>query len=451
MIKFNFESLKGNIYNEIEHDSRLKDIDWSEFFKKNFVLITHNGQFHADDVFCVALVYILYVISNHDTTPLDMNSFIDKHLIRESSLDVAIEKHDWILSEDVNVVVFDIVGGHYDHHCAKTQIPNMTKKDLDDTHINFDYLRKYCLNNIDLTGFASAFDLCSFGQLWQHIGRGFNHTFTNLPEPPKDYNDLSHMILLNHKLTDISVFSKVFKEYALPISLVDLNGPKNWNNPISRIISNCNREPSFFTGGFNEAISMAVSMLYGEINNVQNQCETLDDVYGKLNHSKPQLSDSEFDRKVRGGGSKLPYRSYHAEQLPSTKNGKFEQKDQACGAYVSEFLHGEKSYIVIPNGCDMNINLNTLEYIYVRNSDGKITNPLFIFNQNPSTRDGAYRIVCGSKIVLDKDYIDAVGIKYKFCHEAGFMITFETIEDAQKFIEWLDSTCNYVDRVNQFV
>ena len=101
---------------------------------------------------------------------------------------------------------------------------------------------------------------------------------------------------------------------------------------------------------------------------------------------------------------------------------------------------------MIPDGCDMNINLNTLEYIYVRNSDGRITNPLFIFNQNPAARDGAYRIVCGSKLVLDKNYIDAVGVKYKFCHEAGFMITFETVKDAQKFIDWLDSTCIAIDQ-----
>lgn len=404
MIKFDFQSFKGNVYKGIEHDSRLKDVDWSEFFKKNFVLITHNGQFHADDVFCVALVYILYVISNHDTAPLDMNSFIDKHLIREPSLDVVIEKHGWILSEDVNVIVFDIVGGHYDHHCAKTQIPNMTKMDLDESNINLDYLLKYCSCDMDLTGFASAFDLCSFGQLWQHIGRGFNHKFVNLPERSEDYKELYD------NLIDMSVFSRVFKEYALPISLVDLNGPKNWNSPINRIIANCNRDTEIFVGGFRGAFNMAVTMLVGEINNVQSQCETLDDVYGKLIHSE-------------------------------TKSG----------AYVSEFLHGEQSYIVIPDGYDMNINLNTLEYIYVRNSNGKITNPLFIFNQNPSARDGAYRIVCGSKIVLDKKYIDAVGIKYKFCHEAGFMITFETIEDAQNFIGWLDSTSTHIaEWINQY-
>lgn len=419
MIKFNFESLKGNIYNEIRHDSRLKDIDWSEFFKKDFVIITHNGQFHADDVFCVALMYILYTLSDQGTkNKLPLHTFIDKHIIRMSTIEAAFANVEWLQNSNKNLVVFDLAGGHYDHHCAKKDIPQISSNDFLDTHImprDFKQLYK----GEQFTDFYSRdyYNLCSFGQLWQHIGRGFNYEFANLPKQSEDYKELYH------KLFDMSVFSKVFKEYVLPISLVDLNGPKNWNSPISRIISNCNREPSFFTGGFNEAVSMAVSMLYGEINNVQNQCEILDDVYGKLNHSKPQ----------------------------PTKNVKLEEKDQVCGAYVSKFLHGERSYIVIPNGCDMNINLNTLEYIYVRNSDGKITNPLFIFNQNPSTRDGAYRIVCGSKIVLDKHYIDTFDIKYKFCHEAGFMITFETIEDAQKFIEWLDLTCDYVDRVNRFV
>ena len=408
MIKFDFQSLKGNIYKGIEHDSRLKDVDWSEFFNnEHFYIVTHNGQFHADDVFCVALIYILYALSDrdNDTFKLDIHNFIDCHLIREPSLDVAIKKHDYILSENANTVVFDIAGGHYDHHCPKTQIPNMTKQDLDETHINFDYLRKYCSSNMDLTGFASAFDLCSFGQLWQHIGRGFNHKFTNVPVEMEDYNDMQNMILLNYKLVDMSVFSRVFKEYALPISLVDLNGPKNWNSSISRIIANCNRDSEFFIGGFEKAVNMAVTMLVGEINNAQNQCHTLDDVYDKLIHS-----------------------------------------ENKSGAYVKEFLDGKQSYIVIPDGCDMNINLNTLEYIYVRNSDGRITNPLFIFNQNPAARDGAYRIVCGSKLVLDKNYIDAVGVKYKFCHEAGFMITFETVKDAQKFIDWLDSTCIAIDQ-----
>lgn len=447
MIKFNFKSLKGNIYNGIKHDSRLKDIDWSEFFKKDFVIITHNGQFHADDVFCVALMYILYTLSDQGTkNKLPLHMFIDKHVVRMSTIEAAFANVEWLQNSDKNLVVFDLAGGHYDHHCAKNDIPQISSNDFLDTHImprDFKQLYK----GEQFTDFYSRdyYNLCSFGQLWQHIGRGFNYEFTNLPEQSEDYKELYH------KLFDMSVFSKVFKEYVLPISLVDLNGPKNWNSPISRIISNCNREPSFFTGGFNEAISMAVSMLYGEINNVQNQCAILDDVYGKLNNPKSQLSDSEFDRKVKGGGSELPYKSYHVEQLPSNKNGKFNKNDQACGAYASEFLHGKQSYMVIPNGCDVNINLSSLEYIYVRNPDGKITNPLFIFNQNPSTRDGAYRIICGSRIVLDKHYIDKFSIKYKFCHEAGFMITFETIEDAQKFIEWLDSTCDYVDRVNQFV
>lgn len=435
MIKFNFESLKGDIYKGITHDSRLKDVDWSEFFKKDFVIITHNGQFHADDVFCVALMYILYTLSDQGVkNKLPLHMFIDKHLIRMSTIEATFTNVEWLKNSDKNIVVFDLAGGHYDHHCVKKDIPQISSNDFLDTHImprDFKQLYK----GEQFTDFYSRdyYNLCSFGQLWQHIGRGFNYEFTNLPEQSEDYKELYN------KLFDMSVFSKVFKEYVLPISLVDLNGPKNWNSPISRIISNCNREPSFFTGGFNEAVSMAVSMLYGEINNVQNQCEILDDVYGKLNNSKPQLSDNEFDQKVRGG-SELSFRSDHVEQLSSEPK-----------PYVSGFLHGEKSYIIIPNGCDMNINLNTLEYIYVRTSDGKTTNPLFIFNQNPSTRDGAYRIICGSRIVLDKHYIDATGIKYKFCHEAGFMITFETIEDAQKFIEWLDSTCNYVDRVNRFV
>lgn len=399
MIKFDFQSLKGNIYKGIEHDSRLRDVDWSEFFNNiNFYIVIHNGQFHADDVFCAALVYILYKLSDRDAeNKLDVYGFIDKYLIRESSLDVAIKKHSYILSKDTNIVVFDVAGGHYDHHCPKTQIPNMTRKDLDESNINLNYVRKYCSCDMDLTGFASVFDLCSFGQLWQHIGRGFNHKFVNLPEQMKDHNDLQRMILLRNKLTDISVFSKVFKEYALPISLVDLNGPKNWNNSMSRIIANCNHDTELFAGGFGEAVSLAVSVLFGEINNVQSQCEVLDDVYSKLTHSEIK-----------------------------------------SGAHVSEFLHGKESYIVIPDGCDTNINLNTLEYIYVRNSDGRITNPLFIFNQNPAARDGAYRIVFGPKMVLNKQYIDKIGIKYKFCHESGFMITFETIKDAQDFINCME-------------
>lgn len=392
MIKFDFQSLKGNIYEGIEHDARLRNVDWSEFFNNaHFYIVIHNGQFHADEVFCVALIYILYKLSDRDAeNKLDIYEFIDKYLIREPSLDIAIKKHGYILAKDTNTVVFDITGGHYDHHCPKTQIPNMTRKDLDESSINLNYVCKYCSSDNNLTGFASVFDLCSFGQLWQHIGRGFNHKFANLPEQSEDYKELYC------KLTDMSVFGKVFKEYALPISLVDLNGPKNWNNPISRIIANCNRDTELFAGGFGEAVSLAVSVLFGEINNIQSQCEALDDVYGRLVHSGTEW------------------------------------------VYVSEFLHGEQSYIVIPDGCDMNINLNTLEYIYVRNSDGRITNPLFIFNQNPAARDGAYRLVFGSKMVLNKQYIDKIGIKYKFCHESGFMITFETIKDAQDFINCME-------------
>jgi len=423
MIKFNFKSLKGDIYNGIKHDSRLKDIDWSEFFdNENFYIVTHNGQFHADDVFCVALVYILYVLSDRDTKTkckLPLHEFMDKYLIRESSLNVAIEKHGYILSENTNTIVFDITGGHYDHHCVKQDIPRMSFEDNKIKIADFKYLYKGEEFIHDYS--MDFYNLCSFGQLWQHIGKGFNYEFTNLPEQSEEYKELYH------KLFDMSVFSKVFKEYVLPISLVDLNGPKKWNSPISRIISNCNREPEeFFGGGFGKAVNIAVSMLFGEINNIQNQCKTLDDVYGKLNYSKPQLPDNEFDRKVKGGGSDLSFQSYRVDQLPSKPK---------LEPYVSDFLYGKHSYIVIPDGCDVNINLSTLEYIYVRNSDGKITNPLFIFNQNPSTRDGSYRIVFGSRMVLNKQCIDNIGVKYKFCHEAGFMITFETIKDAQDFIE----------------
>jgi uncharacterized UPF0160 family protein len=399
MIKFNFGSLKGDIYNQIKHDSRLKDVDWSKFFKKDFVIITHSGQFHADDVFCVALTYILYVLTdfrddfqfNIIKCKKNIYEFINDHVIRVPTIDDAFAKYGWLKKSDKNIVVFDIVGGHYDHHCVKKDIPQMTFDDLRKADIELNDFKHLYKNDKSLAAYdTDSYKLCSFGQLWQHIGRGFNYEFTNLPEKSENNE-------LYRKLIDLSVFSKIFKEYALPISLVDLNGPKNWNNPISRVIANCNRDSEFFefAGGFYEAVRMAVSMLYGEINNIQNQCEILDDVYGKLNHSGTEW------------------------------------------AYVSEFAYDKDklSYIVIPDGCDMNINLSTLEYIYVRNSDGKITNPLFIFNQNPSTRDGSYRIVFGSRMVLNKQCIDNIGVKYKFCHEAGFMITFETIKDAQDFIE----------------
>lgn len=158
-------------------------------------IVTHSGMFHADEVFSIALIYILRNATENKEVrcretlykPLTPERIL-KEVKRIPSLTPGNEEDERLYKE---CLVLDLRNGHYDHH-----------------HENIDDVPS-CVVDGKVT------KLATIAQIWNDIGHLFNVGLSN------------------------RVFQRIWESLILPISMQDQYGLK-YRNPISEIISNIN-------------------------------------------------------------------------------------------------------------------------------------------------------------------------------------------------------------------
>lgn len=195
----------------------------------NYVSVTHCGRFHSDDIFCTALDIILRY-PERDPILMDLNfikTIIPSFLKRMNEIDESVLK-----GMDIDqCLVYDLRGGHADHHDMSKLIYR------DEAIVNVDYKPCYA----------------SFGVMWNVLGIGniFNigTTYT------KDVKE------------------RLDKELVYNIDMIDNYGPKCpvADGTIPGLISNYNMYGSddLYNSGFVMAVKMAYDILYNAIAKAQ--------------------------------------------------------------------------------------------------------------------------------------------------------------------------------------
>ena len=366
-------------------DPRIKPMDWKKFLEAEYVYIgTHNGHFHPDEIFCVALIYLLkYLMAKthfgKSVLYPSLAEFVAHSVIRASAIDDLIE----LGIEKRPYIIVDVRGGHYDHHQSYQGLVD----------------RVYNSNNIiirhakrtppDLLMNESYKRLCSFGSLWYAVGKLFNIDLSDL-------NTEQKMCYINDTIEN-NVLRDIFDEIAFPVSLVDTNGPDLFECAYSKIIGDMNlTEENVYNDlpgkdqPFAKAVEIAYAILAGAIVSAQNKYISIAEAYKKCLFK--------------------------------------ENKD---------FIN----YLEIPEVSDpddeVKLGISTLNELIIPSKQGETARPYFLFNPNPSTRDGCCRLVMSKWGKLDVASITKHWSKYVFIHPDGFLITFSNKEDAEEFIEKL--------------
>lgn len=386
MIKINKEiMLNLTFIGTADRDGKIDGVNWEEFLKSKSVYIgVHNGRFHADDVFCVALLYLMkysyfrYVKHNNTQYP-SIVDFINHSVIRASTVADLIE----LGIKDRPYIICDVRGGHYDHH--------QVNQYYTDHVYNYDQLIRDLHSDHPKVLDDNYRRLCSFASLWIELGKIFKVDLSALSEEEKACYD-------EHKI-DLNVWSDIMEELCIPISLVDTNGPEKFNCTYNKIISDLNlteeniynelpgRDPNF-----TKAVEIAYAILTSAIISVQNKYSAIAEAYEK------------------------------------------------CSFKENEHLI---AYLQIPEVNDpddeVKLGIPTLNELIIPGKQRETASrPYFLFNPNPAARDGCCRIVMSKWGKFDVESIKKHWSKCVFIHPDGFLVTFSNKEDAEEFIKKLN-------------
>lgn len=386
MIKINKDKMTNlSFIGTAYRDENIGRVNWEEFLNSESVYIgIHNGRFHADDVFCVALLYLMkysyfrYVKCNNAPYP-SIVDFINHSVIRASTcadlIELGIKTRPYIIC--------DIRGGHYDHH--------QINQDHTDHVYNFDWLiRDYHCDHPKVLE-DNHRRLCSFASLWVELGKIFKVDLSALSEEQKACYDPYMM--------DSNVWRDIMEELCIPISLVDTNGSEKFSCTYNKIISDLNlTEENVYNDlpgkdpNFTKAVEMAYAILTSAIISAQNKYSAIAEAYEKCSFEENEN-----------------YIAYL--QIPEVNNPDDEVK----------------------------LGIPTLNELIIPDKQGEsATRPYFLFNPNPATRDGCCRLVMSKWGKLDVESIKKHWSKYVFIHPDGFLMTFSNKEDAKEFIEKLN-------------
>lgn len=386
MIKINKEKIEKLTFSGTPaQDENIDSLNWKDFLKSESVYIgVHNGRFHADDVFCVALLYLMkysyFRYIKHNTTPyLSIAEFVNHSVLRASTFEDLIEMG----IKNRPYIICDIRGGHYDHH-------QVNQNDTDRTY-HFDLLIRdlHCDHPEVLDDNYRR--LCSFASLWVELGKIFKVDLSALSEEEKTCYDTYTI--------DSNVWRDIMEELCIPISLVDTNGPEKFSCTYNKIISDLNlTEENVYNdlpgkdANFVKAVEIAYAILTSAIISAQNKYSAIAEVYEKCS---------------------------------------FEENENHI------------AYLQIPEVSDpddeVKLGIPTLNELVIPDKQGKsATRPYFLFNPNPAARDGCCRLVMSKWGKLDVKSITKYWSKYVFIHPDGFLMTFSNKEDAEEFIEKLN-------------
>lgn len=334
-------------------------------------IITHSGQFHADEVMCVALVLLIRDTIKFKQTGGDM---IHSDLYRwnyEKIRDTVVRRPQGLDPNDPKDVklykdclVIDIENGHFDHHHKnQAEAPRIEKGD-------------------------SEFDrVASIGALWQYLG----HLF-----------DIERDESVSKDIPNMNVYDRMWDNFFLPISLLDVYGPNKFSSPVSQLISNINGytdydfdfvipeslnpDPDYMK--FIEAVLFAYKILRGQL-----------------------IKEQNFISSLYGMGSN-PYIKMNAGDVPNVT--------------IDQVPEGVK---------EPKVNIESLKYVLIDGAD----KPLVLINKNPSDRDGSYRMISvdSEYAHFDKNLLDKPAPGQLFLHPALFMITFDSLENLDDFMSHL--------------
>lgn len=334
-------------------------------------IITHSGQFHADEIMCVALILLIRDTIKFKQTGGDM---IHSDLYRwnyEKIRDTVVRRPQGLDPNDPKDVklykdclVIDIENGHFDHHHKnQAEAPRIEKGDSETDRV------------------------ASIGALWQYLG----HIF-----------DIERDESVSKDIPDINVYDRMWENFFLPISLLDVYGPNKFSSPVSQIISNINGytefdfdfvipesmnpDPEYMK--FIEAVLLAYKILRGQL-----------------------IKEQNFVAALYGMGSN-PYIKMNPGDVPNVT--------------IDHVPEGTK---------EPKLNIESLKYILIDGTD----KPLVLINKNPSDRDGSFRMICvdSEYAHFDKTLLDNPAPGQVFLHPALFMITFDSLEKLDDFISHL--------------
>ena len=176
----------------------------------NFPIITPSGQFHADEVFSIALIMLARITVNHAITGTPV-------VIKESMLPYSniIRRGEPINDDEEgrflyqNNLIIDIKNGHFDHHM---------KQDLQ-MHCPSNPFKKLGSDDCDIN---STHSMATIGCLWNTLGPLFN------------------IKLNNPEIVKFNVFDKVYWDLINVLDIADVYGPSVIYSPLSILISSMN-------------------------------------------------------------------------------------------------------------------------------------------------------------------------------------------------------------------
>ena len=249
----------------------LKDVIYD-----NYPIITHSGQFHADEVFSIALVML---------ARMSVANYLSKEHIQFKptmlpNLQI-IRRGEPLLNDEEGKLLYqtslilDIKNGHFDHHdINRQQFCGINPfKRVDDTSSHA----------------SDIHNMATFGRLWKAIAPVFN------------------IELIDPNIVSFNVYEKVYWDLIDPIDRCDLNGQSAAYSPYSQLISSMNgcseMEIDFMKlfieyddAAFYEAIMMAYKILRLHVLKAQRFMETFN-----------RLCTDQIDVKANKNGDKYLY------------------------------------------------------------------------------------------------------------------------------------------------
>ncbi len=338
-------------------------------------IVTHSGQFHADEIMCVALILLIRDtlrfketggnIAHPNLYRWNYERIRDTVIRRPNGLD---PNNDEDVELYLNAIVLDIENGHFDHH-----------------HKNLDEAPK--TESVSACFFPIFDRVASIGALWQYLG----HIF-----------DIERDESVSKDIPDINVYDRMWDNFFLSISNLDVYGPNKFSSPVSQLISNINGytdydfdlvnpvslnpDPDYMK--FIEAVLLAYKLLRGQL-----------------------IKEQNFISSLYGMGSN-PYIKMNSGNIPNV------------------------TIETVPEGVkEPKVNIEALKYVLIDGAD----KPLVLINKNPSDRDGSYRMICvdSEYAHFDKTLLDKPAPGQLFLHPALFMITFDSLENLDDFMSHL--------------
>ena len=314
-VKINLDELKKLDRPVTENDFTPTEFDVD--FDYNFLhymlttdmrIITHSGQFHADEIFSIALILIARCAIKNESRDPDKAIRPTMQTVRYS-----VERTSTVSTEDVDLyrynLILDLKNGHFDHHHD-----DQNKRWYSDAP-RFNYAPNHPKRDMNA--------LATFGALWSKIG----HIF-----------DVPGVIGRN-------VYDDLYNSFIRDIDQLDNCGPKVAKSPISKMISNMNGWDSYefsrvyypdpmsdLPYNFIEAVLFAVRILHAEIAQWQNiyngvalitkECEQT-----TINGSKyvivPKAKDGEPELKIPLNSAEVIGAAVLVNMNPNPRDGAF--------------------------------------------------------------------------------------------------------------------------------